>query len=164
MSKIKVGIVGLGHIGKNHARILSEIAVGEVEFAAVFDNDDSDRAADRGTLQRKAAASLEDFAARVDAATIATPTPTHHPIGKMLLERGKHVLIEKPITETTAHAKALVELAQRAQARAASRPHRAVQSRARRARRAAHAPAFHRGLTGSRRIRIAARKSASCSI
>jgi len=59
----------------------------------------------------KAAQSMEDFVASVDAATVATPTPFHFPIGKLLLESGRHVLIEKPITETTADAQALVELA-----------------------------------------------------
>jgi predicted dehydrogenase len=55
--------------------------------------------------------SLEEFAGLVDAATIATPTPTHYEIGKFLLGQGKHLLIEKPIAENTAHAKELAELA-----------------------------------------------------
>ena len=60
----------------------------------------------------KACASIEEFASLVDAATVATPTPTHFAIGKFLLESGRHVLVEKPITENTADAEALATLAQ----------------------------------------------------
>lgn len=111
MNTIRVGVVGLGHIGKNHARIVSELS--GTYFGAVLD-------ADRGTAEQIAAtyrtspaASLEEFAEAIDAATIATPTPTHFEIAKFLLEKGKHVLIEKPITETTADARTLVEMAQK---------------------------------------------------
>lgn len=112
MSKIKVGIIGLGHIGKNHARILSELAGDGMEFAAVFDNDAAVARQIAELYKTTAAASLEEFAERVEAATVATPTPTHYPIGKLLLERGRHLLIEKPIAESTAHAKELAGLAQ----------------------------------------------------
>ena len=55
----------------------------------------------RTNTERGRADSLEEFADSVDAATVATPTPSHFEIGKFLLERGKHLLIEKPITENT---------------------------------------------------------------
>ena len=58
-----------------------------------------------------AAASLEEFTEQVDAASIATPTNTHFDIAHELLTRGKHLLIEKPIAENTAHASELAELA-----------------------------------------------------
>lgn len=85
----------------------------EAEFAAVFDNDPAVAAQYAELYKTRAASSLEEFASLVDAATIATPTPTHHPIGKYLLEQGKHLLVEKPITENTDDAKALVDLAQK---------------------------------------------------
>ncbi len=109
-SKIRVGVVGVGHIGKNHARILSELENGE--FTAIFDT--NKKAARELAAQSGAEAvfSLAEFQARVDAATVATPTPSHYPIGKHLLSAGKHVLIEKPITEHPAEAKELVDLAQ----------------------------------------------------
>jgi len=105
----RVGVVGTGHIGRNHARIMAEL--GGPQFTAIFDHHTAtaqEMARQHGT---HAAASLEEFASRVDVATIATPTPTHFEIAKFLLERGKHVLIEKPITETTADARALAALA-----------------------------------------------------
>lgn len=108
-------MIGAGHIGKSHARVYAELAGGGgAKFAAVFDLDR--RAVEEIAARHEAhpAESLEDFAERVDAATIATPTPTHFEIAKFLLERGKHVLIEKPITDDTAQAQELSALAQRA--------------------------------------------------
>ena len=109
MSKIKAGIIGLGHIGKFHARILSETT--NAEFAAVYDNNPEAAQQIAALYGARVAGSLEEFADAVDAATIATPTPWHFEVGKFLLGRKKHVLIEKPIAETTAQARELVEIA-----------------------------------------------------
>lgn len=109
---IKVGVIGAGHIGKSHARVYAELA--GAHFAAVYDLDQATATQIAAQYATHAAPSLEDFAHRVDAATIATPTPSHFEIAKFLLERGKHVLIEKPITDNTAHAQELSALAQRA--------------------------------------------------
>ena len=109
MSKLRVGVVGVGHIGSNHARLYSEAKSGEL--AAIYDIDQ--RRAEQ--LAKKygvyAAASLEEFAERVDAASVATPTKCHFEVARALLDRGKHLLIEKPITENTADASALAQLA-----------------------------------------------------
>jgi len=86
----------------------------DVEFAAIYDADPATAAEIGGRLGVRAVSSLEEFAALVDAATIATPTPTHFPIAKYLLEQGKHCLVEKPITENTRDAKELADMAQRA--------------------------------------------------
>jgi predicted dehydrogenase len=58
----------------------------------------------------RAVGTLEEFSEAVDAATIATPTPTHYPIAEQLLRAGKHLLVEKPITESTEDARKLVQL------------------------------------------------------
>lgn len=105
----RVGVVGVGHIGKNHARLYA--ALPAAEFTAIYDTNRAvaeERAAEFGV---KAAASLEEFADLVDAASIATPTNSHFEIGRELLGRGKHLLIEKPIADDTAHASELAELA-----------------------------------------------------
>jgi predicted dehydrogenase len=110
--KLRIGIAGLGSIGKNHARILAELP--DCELAAVFDtNPETAReiAERHGT---RAVATLEEFAEAVEAATIATPTPTHFAIAEQLLKAGKHLLVEKPITETTGDARKLVELSREA--------------------------------------------------
>lgn len=113
MSRLRVGVVGVGHIGKNHARLYAE--VGTAEFAAVFDTDGEKARAVADEFRVPLATSLEEFAQKVDAASIATPTSSHFEIARQLLERGKHLLIEKPITEDPAHATALAELAARQQ-------------------------------------------------
>jgi predicted dehydrogenase len=105
---LRIGIAGLGSIGKNHARILAELP--DCKLAAVFDtnpNTAREIAERHGT---RAVGSLEEFAEAIDAATIATPTPTHFSIAEQLLNAGKHLLVEKPITETTQDARKLVEL------------------------------------------------------
>ncbi len=105
----RIGVIGTGHIGRLHARILSEVAAGE--FVCVFDNNAEAAREVARTHGVRACETLSEFLEHVDAATVATPTPFHFAIGKQLLEAGKHALIEKPITETTADAHALVELA-----------------------------------------------------
>ncbi len=78
----------------------------------MFDTDHAAAEAMAAQHGARVARSLEEFAGLVDAATVATPTPTHFPVAKLLLEHGKHLLVEKPITENTADARALSELAQ----------------------------------------------------
>ncbi|HYZ71740.1 MAG TPA: Gfo/Idh/MocA family oxidoreductase [Chthoniobacterales bacterium] len=106
---IRVGVVGVGSIGKNHARICA--ALKEAKFAAIYDtNNDVARSIGR-QYNVPVVNSLDEFVALVDAATVAAPTNTHYEIGRRLLEAGKHVLIEKPITETPKEAEELVRLA-----------------------------------------------------
>jgi predicted dehydrogenase len=111
MKKLRVGVVGVGHIGGNHARLYAEIPT--AEFTAIYDVD----LARANTISKKhrvtAAKSLDEFIDSVDAASVATPTNTHHEVARALLHRGKHVLVEKPITDDTRHATELVELASR---------------------------------------------------
>jgi predicted dehydrogenase len=109
MNKLRVGVVGVGHIGKNHARLYAELS--GAQFTAIYDTDAARARELANEFGVAAAASLEEFAGKVDAASIATPTNTHFEIGRDLLGRGKHLLIEKPITENTAHASELAALA-----------------------------------------------------
>ena len=108
-SKIRVGVIGVGSIGKNHARVVSEIP--EANFAAIYDTNFAAAEEMAKRFNTKAVATLEEFIELVDAASVATPTPTHHSVGMLLLSHGKHLLIEKPIAETTAHAQELANLA-----------------------------------------------------
>ena len=113
MKKIRVGVVGVGHIGSNHARLYSEIP--SADFSAIYDVDP----ARGGGIAKKygvtATKSLDEFAELVDAVSVATPTSAHHKIALPLLQHGKHLLIEKPITENPQHATELAELAARSQ-------------------------------------------------
>jgi predicted dehydrogenase len=109
MKKLRVGVVGVGHIGSNHTRIYSELP--NAELIAIFDINPT-RADEIGRKYKaEAAASLPEFAGMVDAASVATPTRAHFSIARDLLARGKHLLIEKPITEKTSDARDLAQLA-----------------------------------------------------
>ena len=109
MKTLRVGVVGVGHIGKNHARLYAQLP--SAKFTAIYDTDHDVAQQRAGEFGVTPAASLEEFAEEVDAASIATPTSTHFEIGRELLMRGKHLLVEKPIADNTAHASALAELA-----------------------------------------------------
>jgi predicted dehydrogenase len=109
MKKLRVGVVGVGHIGANHARLYSEID--SADFTAVYDVDLARANAVAKKFRATVATSLEEFADLIDAASIATPTSSHFAVAHPLLERGKHLLIEKPITENTPHASELARLA-----------------------------------------------------
>src|SRR5436190_4252563 len=113
MKKLRVGVVGVGHIGSNHARLYAEIPA--ADFTAVYDVDLARASAIVKKYGTAATRSLEEFAELVDAASVATPTNTHHEIALPLVQRGKHLLIEKPIAENPQHATELAELAERNQ-------------------------------------------------
>jgi len=113
MKKLRVGVVGVGHIGSNHARLYSEIP--GVDFTAINDVDPGRANSISKKFGGAATKSLDEFAGLIDAASIATPTSAHHEIAIKLLERGKHLLVEKPITENPQDATELAELAARNQ-------------------------------------------------
>jgi predicted dehydrogenase len=109
MKTLRVGVVGVGHIGKNHARLYAETEA--ADFTAIYDTDPENAAQIAQQYNVRAASSLEEFADLIDAASVATPTNSHFEIARPLLEKGKHLLIEKPIADETAQASQLAELA-----------------------------------------------------
>src|SRR6202035_2036011 len=109
-SPIRAGVVGVGRIGRNHARIYSGLE--GVEFSAIFDTNPEVARSLSQEYGVTAATELSEFAQLVDVATVAPPTADHYAVGKYLLSLGKHLLIEKPITETPGQAEELVKLAE----------------------------------------------------
>ena len=109
MKKLRVGVIGVGHIGKNHARLYAQLP--DAQFTAIYDTDRARAQQVAHEFGISAVNSIEEFTKLVDAASIATPTNTHFEIAHELLTRGKHLLVEKPITDITAHASQLAELA-----------------------------------------------------
>jgi len=109
---IHVGVIGYGYWGPNLVRNLSE--TDGLRVAAIADmRPDCRSAAEKrhpGVLTFDAAASVIDRD-DVDAIVIATPIATHYPLARAAIERGKHVLVEKPLAGSTAHAEALAALA-----------------------------------------------------
>jgi predicted dehydrogenase len=108
---IRVGVVGLGRWGQHHARIYYHLP--GVRLTGVVDT----AARETGALARRyAAAGYRDYRlllGDVDAVSIVVPTALHYEIAREFLERGVHVLVEKPITTTVEQAADLVDLAQR---------------------------------------------------
>ena len=113
---LKVGVVGVGHLGSQHARIYSELAKrsnGQTSFVGVCDTD-SIRV--RALTEKVGGGTFEnaaELATFVDAVSVATPTETHYKVARVFLERGKHVLVEKPITDSLREAEELVALARK---------------------------------------------------
>ena len=109
MKKLRIGVVGVGHIGSNHARIYSELP--NAQLVGILDIDPARADEIGGKYKAKAVASLNEFAGMIDAASVATPTSAHFSIARDLLAQGKHLLIEKPITEKTSDARDLAQVA-----------------------------------------------------
>lgn len=112
MAKIKVAVLGTGSLGQHHTRIYSELhAAGRVELTGVYDanTETARKIAEKHKLH--VFSSIAEAAAASEALNIVTPTTTHFDIAKTLLEQGKHVLVEKPMTSESAQAAELVALA-----------------------------------------------------
>lgn len=106
---LRVGVIGTGALGFHHLRHLRTLDGAVVRG---FHETDAARAAKVGEeLGVAAAASLDALLDDVDAVSIVVPTPAHFAVARAALERGKHVLIEKPITTTLDEADALLALA-----------------------------------------------------
>jgi predicted dehydrogenase len=108
-----VSVLGVGSLGKEHARIYAELAAGgQVEFAGVYDvaAETARKIADKHGV--RAFGSVAEALEASDALSIVTPTTTHFELARMLLEQGRHVLVEKPMTDNAGRADELVQLAQ----------------------------------------------------
>ena len=111
-SHIRVAVLGTGSLGKEHARIYAELAEArQIHFAGVYDvaGDIARRIAEKYGV--RAFGSALEAGAQSDALSIVTPTHTHFALAKSLLQEGKHLLVEKPMTDNAAQAAELVQLA-----------------------------------------------------
>ena len=109
MSRLRLAVVGAGHLGKIHARLAAE--ADNIELAAIVDPVAEARDAVASQLGAEAFEDCRDLFGKVDAAVVASTTSTHFNIASELLRGGIHVLVEKPITTTVAEAEQLVALA-----------------------------------------------------
>ncbi len=113
-ASIRVAVIGVGHLGRHHARILSELP--GARLTAVVDTIE-ERA--RAAAEPSGAEALTDYRAlqnSVDAVTIAVPTELHREIAQPFLERGVPVLVEKPMARSLAEADDLLQAARRSNA------------------------------------------------
>ena len=111
MSRLRIGVVGVGHLGKEHARILSQLA--GVELVGVADPRNMQSAAIAQRCGTRAYADHRELLGKVDGVVVAAPTAHHHVVARDFLEQGIAALIEKPLTADLAQAEELVALASR---------------------------------------------------
>jgi len=110
---LRVGVVGVGVMGSNHARVLSELP--GVKLVGVADPDRKRREFVAGKLGCAAFAEFGDLLAEgVDAMTIAAPTHLHRELAIDCANRGIHMLVEKPVASTVEEGRAIVAAARRA--------------------------------------------------
>ncbi|MBI4557585.1 MAG: Gfo/Idh/MocA family oxidoreductase [Candidatus Hydrogenedentes bacterium] len=110
MPSLRVGVVGVGHLGYHHARIYASLP--DVTLAGVVDtSDERGRKASLDFGVPRYAAVQELLEAGIDAASVAVPTSAHHQVASALLDAGVHVLVEKPITTNLRDAADLVNRA-----------------------------------------------------
>ena len=105
---IKIAVIGVGHLGKHHVQHLSSIE--GVALAGVFDIDQARAEGISKTFKTVCFKSTQDLLNNVDAVSIVTPTKNHKAAAEVCIKAGKHVFIEKPITETVEEADVLIGL------------------------------------------------------
>jgi len=111
MNQVRVGIVGVGYLGMQHARILSYLE--EADLKGVADADPK-KAMEIGNRHGVSyCQNYEEMMDEIDAAIVSTPTSSHYEISLSLLRNGKHVLVEKPITATVEQGEELVHEARK---------------------------------------------------
>jgi len=111
MKPLKVGVIGVGHLGQHHARLYAQFP--ETQLVGIMDLD-QDRAAAIGQQhQAPTFANLQELLREVDAVSVAVPTSHHRDVVQTCLEADVHVLVEKPLASTVEHARMLVEEANR---------------------------------------------------
>ena len=109
---IRIGLIGVGHWGPNIARSMELGGRAEIKWICDLDEQRLARAGER-TPRAKLTARVEDMLAdpELDAVAISTPVSSHFPLASMAIKAGKHVLVEKPMTATTAEGRELAALA-----------------------------------------------------
>jgi predicted dehydrogenase len=110
MNPLRVGVVGVGHLGSLHAKMYAQIPA--AQFVGVFDVDAEKARKVAKEFKTIAYSQLDELLANVDAVSIATVTQSHYDVAMQVIKRGVHLLIEKPITATIEHARALTERAE----------------------------------------------------
>jgi len=106
---LRVAVIGVGHLGKHHARLLA--GIDGAQLTAVVDTDFERAAAAAGPTGARPFSDYRELLGLVDAVTVAVPTELHHEIALPFLESGISVLVEKPITRTVEEAAALIAAA-----------------------------------------------------
>jgi predicted dehydrogenase len=105
---LKAGVLGAGHLGKIHLKLLKQSA--QFELAGFYDPDDENANSVTNEFGYRRFQDLEALIDEVDVVDIVTPTLNHFDCARMAIERGKHIFIEKPITKTVEEAEKIRDL------------------------------------------------------
>jgi predicted dehydrogenase len=106
---LRTAVIGVGYLGRFHAQKYAQLPGSEL--LAVVDQNSQAAEAVGAELRVPAFQDYRQLIGKVDAVSLAVPTPLHHSIGRELLDAGIHVLVEKPIATTTDEARELIEIA-----------------------------------------------------
>lgn len=109
MKPVRVGVIGVGYLGKFHAEKYAGLA--EADLVAIVDTDPEKAQEIAGKFNAEAFTDYKDIFGRVDAVSIVVPTSLHHEAAKKFLENGIDVLVEKPMTTTLQEADDLIAAA-----------------------------------------------------
>ncbi len=112
MKSLKVAVVGVGHLGRVHARVLSKLP--GIRLVGVVDVVEAQRQAVAEACRTNAFADHLAVVDKIDAAVIATPTRYHHAVALDLIRRGIHLLVEKPLAVNSRQGEELVRAADQA--------------------------------------------------
>ncbi len=113
MKKLRIGVIGTGHLGKLHTKMFSEISA--CELVGVFDLNFSQAELIAKEYNIKAFNNIDNLLDEIDAVSIAATTSAHFELVKKSLEYNKHVFVEKPITASIDEAEEIVKLSNQRQ-------------------------------------------------
>ena len=108
MDKVNISLIGVGRMGQFHLNVISQI--NSINLTGIYDADENHLNEVSNKYNINKFNSLDDAVDNSDAVIIASPTKYHFEIAKKALEKGRHVLVEKPMTETYIQAKELQEI------------------------------------------------------
>lgn len=109
MEKLKVGVIGTGHLGKLHTKLFREVE--GCNFIGIYDKDSEKAVSVANEFQVKSFASIDELIQNVDALSIVATTSAHYELVKRAFENNKHVFVEKPITAAISEGEELIKIA-----------------------------------------------------
>lgn len=107
---LKIGVLGAGHLGKIHIRLIKELR-SEYDLIGFYDPSDENATIAQEQFDIRRYESIEELIDAADCIDIVTPTIAHYECASLAIRKTKHVFIEKPVTETVEEAKSLMNLA-----------------------------------------------------
>jgi hypothetical protein len=108
---LKAGVLGAGHLGKIHLKLLKQSP--KYDLVGFFDKDRESAEKLAGEMGYQLFDSVDELLEKVDVIDIVTPTVSHHEMAKKALNAGKHIFVEKPIANTVEEGQELIELAKK---------------------------------------------------